>query len=200
MQLNDLIAYVAIAFLVVGIAGIAFLATLNGLFRRLVYWAIVSGFKKDYRGEASKRPTKVTAAELIERGDAYVKKRRLLTGPEQMLFKVLQYKYGETHYVFCQVRVVDVIQPNTALYKERSREWMALFRQVSQWHFGLLIFDRKSMILMKLIEFNNERHGREDREALNAFLDKACWKAEIDPMMTVYKVLRKGKEVDYRNF
>ncbi|OLO02650.1 DUF2726 domain-containing protein [Salinicola socius] len=163
MQLNDLIAYAAITFLLVGVLCVAFLATLNGLFRRIVYWAIVSGFKKGYRGKPSKQPRKVTAAELIERGDAYVKKGRLLTELEQMLFKVLQYKYGETHHVFCQVRVVDVIQPNTSLYKERSREWMALFRQVSQWHFDFVICEKDTMEVVRVIELDDNSHNMSRR-------------------------------------
>lgn len=180
MQLNDLIAYVAIAFLVVGIAGIAFLATLNGLFRRLVYWAIVSGFKKGYRRKPNKTTAKVTAAELIERGDAYVKKGRLLTEPEQMLFKVLQYKYGETHHVFCQVRVVDIIQPNTSLYKERSREWMALFRQVSQWHFDFVICDKESMEAVKIIELDDASHKRKDRARRDGIMNQICNNARVE--------------------
>lgn len=173
MHLNDLIAYAAIIFLVVGVLCVVFLATLNGLFRRIVYWAIVSGFKKGYRGKP-KQPRKVTAAELIERGDAYVKKGRLLTEPEQMLFKVLQYKYGETHHVFCQVRVVDVIQPNTSLYKERSREWMALFRQVSQWHFDFVICDKESMEVVRVIELDDSSHRQRLRIKRDRVLNKVC--------------------------
>ncbi|WP_110643512.1 DUF2726 domain-containing protein [Salinicola sp. CPA57] len=174
MQLNDLIAYAAITFLVVGVLCVALLATLNGLFRRIVYWAIVSGFKKGYRGKPTRQPTKVTAAELIERGDAYVKKGRLLTEPEQVLFKVLQHKYGDTHRVFCQVRVVDVIQPNTALYKERSREWMALFRQVSQWHFDFVICDKESMEVVRVIELDDASHKRKDRVGRDRVLNNVC--------------------------
>tara|TARA_B100000378_G_scaffold266534_1_gene251939 strand:+ start:160 stop:756 length:597 start_codon:yes stop_codon:yes gene_type:complete len=174
MQLNDLIAYAAITFLLVGVLCVAFLATLNGLFRRLVYWAIISGFKKGYRGKPSKQPTKVTAAELIERGDAYVKKGRLLTEPEQMLFKILQYKYGETHHVFCQVRVVDVIKPNTVLYKERSREWMALFRQVSQWHFDFVISEKESMEVVRVIELDDASHDLKVRQKRDEVLNSVC--------------------------
>ncbi|MGQ7245670.1 DUF2726 domain-containing protein [Salinicola sp. V024] len=179
MQLNDLVTDVAIVFVVLVISGIAFLATLKSLSRKLISWALISGFKKGYRGKAKKRPAKVTAAELIELGDAYVKKGRLLTESEQILFKVLQHKYGDTHYVFCQVRVVDVIQPNTALYKERSREWMALFRQVSQWHFDFVICDNDSMGVVRVIELDDKTHSWKDRRKRDDLLNRCCHQAGL---------------------
>lgn len=136
---------------------------------------VVSALKK----KSIFKRKKVTAQELIERGDAYVKKGQLLTEPEKILFKILQHKYGETHHVFCQVRVVDVIQPNTALYKERSREWMALFRQVSQWHFDFVICDKESMEVVRAIELDDKSHKQKDRQRRDMILNKSCVNAKI---------------------
>lgn len=122
---------------------------------------------------------RVTAQALIEKGDAYVKKGQLLTEPEKILFTVLQAKYGETHHVFAQVRVVDVIQPNNALYKERSREWMALFRQVSQWHFDFVICEKETMEVVRVIELDDESHKLADRKRRDGILNGVCSMSDI---------------------
>ncbi|WP_157956779.1 DUF2726 domain-containing protein [Salinicola halimionae] len=122
---------------------------------------------------------KVTAQGLIGKGDAYIKKARLITETEQVLFTVLLSKYSDTHHVFCQVRVADVIQPNTTLYKERSREWMALFRQMSQWHFDFVICDKGSMEVVRVIELDDASHKRKDRARRDGIMNRICDDANV---------------------
>lgn len=51
-----------------------------------------------------------------------------MTPTERKVFKVIEKGYGEKYHVFCQVRVVDLIQPNAKKYRSKSEEYMSLFR------------------------------------------------------------------------
>lgn len=112
--------------------------------------------------------------QLIDQGDAYTAKTHLMTPTEREFYKVLEKVYGDDYYIFCQVRVVDVIQPNIGKYPKNSREYMSLFRQLSQWHFDYVVCAREDFKVICAVELDDESHNKNDRIRRDSVLDKAC--------------------------
>ncbi|MCK0753468.1 DUF2726 domain-containing protein [Chromohalobacter japonicus] len=118
--------------------------------------------------------------QLIDQGDAYTAKTHLMTPTEREFYKVLEKVYGDDCYVFCQVRVVDVIQPNVKKYTKNSREYMSLFRQLSQWHFDYVVCARNGFRVICAIELDDGSHKRKDRVRRDEVLDKVCSRSGLD--------------------
>lgn len=126
--------------------------------------------------------------ELMERGDAYVSKAQVMTPSEQLAYRVIEEKYRDRFFVFAQMRVVDVIQPNTALHPKNSKEYNALFRQLSQWHFDFVLCYREDFRVCCAIELDDPSHQQKARQKRDRILNQACEAAgvRLERMMLNY--------------
>lgn len=111
---------------------------------------------------------------LLEKGNAYVSNVFLMTPTEREFYRVLERKYGEEYYIFAQVRVADVIRPNVRRYFSKTKEYQALFRQISQWHFDYLICCKEDFSIYCAIELDDPSHERADRMRRDKILNHIC--------------------------
>lgn len=112
--------------------------------------------------------------DLMDKGQAYIAKEQLMSPSEQFAYKVIEYKYNDRFYVFSQVRVVDIIKPNLALHKQNSREFISLFRQLSQWHFDFVLCYREDFRICCAIELDDPSHQQKARQKRDRILNRAC--------------------------
>jgi len=117
--------------------------------------------------------------QLIEKGGAYVSKDFMMTPTEQKIYKVLENKYGEKYYIFAQVRVVDVLQPNVKKYFTWTKEYKALFWQVSQWHFDYVICHKDDFRIFCALELDDSSHENADRKRRDIILNNVCKDAGV---------------------
>lgn len=117
--------------------------------------------------------------ELMDQGDAYIARNHLMTPTERDVFKVLEKAYGDKYHIFCQVRVVDIIQPNTWKYHAKSREYMSLFRQLSQWHFDYVLCHREGFKVFCALELDDPSHERPDRMKRDRIINRVCKEAGL---------------------
>ncbi|GAB2782201.1 hypothetical protein GCM10027040_05340 [Halomonas shantousis] len=115
----------------------------------------------------------------MDLGDAYIGKTHLMSPTERDVYKVLERGYGDRYHIFCQVRVVDLIQPNTQKYHRRSKEFASLFRQLSQWHFDYVLCEKDDFRIFCALELDDPSHKRADRMKRDRILDQACEVAGI---------------------
>nr|WP_276316632.1 DUF2726 domain-containing protein [Halomonas flagellata] len=112
-----------------------------------------------------------------------------MTPTERDVYKVLEKAYGGRYRIFCQVRVVDLIQPNSAKYHPKSREYMSLFRQLSQWHFDYVLCNHEDFKVYCTLELDDPSHERPDRLKRDRIINKACEVAgvRLERMRVNYK-------------
>lgn len=122
---------------------------------------------------------KTYAEELIRRGGAYVAKSQMMSASEQGVYKILEKAYGDKYYIFCQVRVVDIIQPNITKYQTWSKEYKSLFWQVSQWHFDYVMCNKDDFSIFCALELDDSSHEREDRKRRDRILNSVCEDAGV---------------------
>ncbi|EBP0117771.1 DUF2726 domain-containing protein, partial [Salmonella enterica] len=74
------------------------------------------------------------------------------------------------------VRVADLIKPNKR-YHEKSKEYYALFKQISQWHVDYAILNLETYEIITAIELDDASHqkpGRQKRDhILNTVFEQA---------------------------
>lgn len=111
---------------------------------------------------------------LIKSGGAYRGNEFLMSPTERGVYKVLEKAYGNKYYIFAQVRVVDVIQPNVNKYYTWTGEYKALFRQISQWHFDYVMCDKTDFSIFCALELDDYSHTRPDRKRRDRILNDVC--------------------------
>lgn len=134
--------------------------------------------------------------ELMDSGDAYIARTHLMTPTERDVFKVLEKAYGDKYYIFCQVRVVDIIQPNTRKYHAKSKEHMSLFRQLSQWHFDYVLCYKEDFKVFCALELDDRTHESPERVKRDRILDSACKIAGLKIERAI--VNHKSRSVDLK--
>ncbi|WP_339935344.1 DUF2726 domain-containing protein [Vreelandella glaciei] len=117
---------------------------------------------------------------LIKEGGAYKRNSFIMTPTEQGVYKILEKAYGDKYYIFCQVRVVDIIQPNTSKYQSWTREYKSLFRQISQWHFDYVMCDKGDFGIFCALELDDSTHERADRVRRDRILNAVCKDAGLN--------------------
>ncbi|MDW5376539.1 DUF2726 domain-containing protein [Halomonas sp. HP20-15] len=125
----------------------------------------------------AKKPTESDrnySEKLMDQGGAYVARTHLMSPSERQVYQVLEKAYGDRYRIFCQVRVVDLIQPNMKKHHSWTREYKSLFRQLSQWHFDYVLCEKKDFRIVYAVELDDPSHERPDRRKRDAILDKAC--------------------------
>lgn len=135
--------------------------------------------KKSKKGRGLEDDKESLSSALLEKGNAYVGNEFLMTPTEREFYRVLELKYGEEYYIFAQVRVADVIKPNVKRYFSKTREYQALFRQISQWHFDYLLCHKEDFRIHCAIELDDPSHQRADRQRRDRILNAVCKDADI---------------------
>lgn len=120
------------------------------------------------------------AEKLVKKGGAYVAKEKIMSRSEQGVYKVLEKAYGDKYHIFCQVRVVDIIQPNITKYQTWTKEYKSLFWQVSQWHFDFVMCDKSDFSIFCALELDDASRERADRKRRDRILNAACKDAGIE--------------------
>lgn len=110
---------------------------------------------------------------LMEAGNAYIAQKSLLTPAEKQAYRLLRQTYADSVLICPKVRVVDVITPNTARYHGRSREFISLFRQLSQWHLDFVLVDPITFQVLCALELDDNSHLRADRQKRDRILNSA---------------------------
>lgn len=118
---------------------------------------------ESFRGSNSPAGDRNYSEVLMDRGGAYIARPFLMTPVERDVYHVLEKAYGDKYRIFCQVRVVDIIKPDESKYHPKSREYMSLFRQLSQWHFDYVLCYRDDFKLYCALELDDASHDRPDR-------------------------------------
>lgn len=118
--------------------------------------------------------TESLSESLIRQGGAYIGNGFLMSPAERDVYKVLERAYGDKYYIFAQVRVVDVLKPNMKKYHTWTKEYKALFRQVSQWHFDYVMCDKEDFRIYCALELDDPSHERSDRQRRDKILDDVC--------------------------
>ncbi|AXY43782.1 DUF2726 domain-containing protein [Halomonas sp. JS92-SW72] len=134
---------------------------------------------------------------LMEKGQAYRKKEYFMTPVEREVYKLLERSYGDRYRIFSQVRVVDVVEPDSTKHHSKSREFMSLFRQLSQWHFDYVLCERDSFKVYCALELDDASHEREDRIKRDRILDMACKNAGLE--LKRMRINHEDRSVDVTN-
>tara|TARA_R110000850_G_scaffold2760_7_gene12939 strand:- start:1268 stop:1843 length:576 start_codon:yes stop_codon:yes gene_type:complete len=151
--------------------------------------------KKNKKGRGLEDDKESLSSALLEKGNAYVGNEFLMTPTERDFYRVLERKYGEEYYIFAQVRVADVIKPNVKRYFSKTREYQALFRQISQWHFDYLLCHKEDFRIHCAIELDDPSHQRDDRQRRDRILNRVCKDSGIDLQRRILNHENKKIEV-----
>lgn len=124
---------------------------------------------------------------MIEKGmKVYQGKRHFMSPTEKIYYELLLERFGESHYIFAQVRVLDIIEPHNESIRSQTPEWYSAFRQISQWHVDFVIVG-KDMEIKAAIEIDDKTHSLPDRERRDRILNTAFENAGV-------KILRYSLE------
>ncbi|MGP9768152.1 DUF2726 domain-containing protein [Halomonas sp. AOP13-D3-9] len=116
---------------------------------------------------------------LLRQGGAYSGNDFLMSPTERDVYKVLERAYGDKYYIFAQVRVVDVLKPNARKYHTWTKEYKALFRQVSQWHFDYVMCHKEDFRIYCVLELDDTSHERPDRQRRDRILNAVCKDSKV---------------------
>ncbi|MCB8889078.1 DUF2726 domain-containing protein [Vreelandella malpeensis] len=144
----------------------------------LLKWGLKDLSSKRTRSSSRRKTSRSQA--LLKKGGAYNKKSALMSPSEQDVYRVLVNTYGAECYVFAQVRVADVIEPNTEKYRPKSSQYLSLFRQISQWHFDYVICSKDDFSVLYVMELDDPSHERPYRQRRDRILEAVCADAGIE--------------------
>ncbi|WP_447043565.1 DUF2726 domain-containing protein [Vreelandella sp. H-I2] len=131
---------------------------------------------------------------LLRKGEAYIGNDFLMSPTERDVYKVLERAYGDKYYIFAQVRVVDVLSPNARKYHTWTKEYQALFRQVSQWHFDYLMCHKEDFRIYCALELDDSSHERPDRQRRDRILNAVCSDGGVE--LKRMRLNHKSKKVE----
>ncbi|EAR8730990.1 DUF2726 domain-containing protein, partial [Salmonella enterica] len=123
---------------------------------------------------------------LVKKDNECYIKKDFLTNNERVFFRALIETVGDKSYVMAQVRLADIIRPNYK-YKNNSKEYYSLFRQISQWHCDFLILDKETLEVLYIIELDDSSHKQEKRVKRDKFFNEALSQAGIK-LLRVYNI------------
>lgn len=111
-------------------------------------------------------------------GKSYAPKGFLTTREREFFNQVRQSMNTERFLICPQVRLVDVVSV-APQYTERSPEWTALFRQISQWHCDFVIVDMSTFAVCAVVELDDRTHQRTDRRRRDAIFNEVISQAGL---------------------
>ncbi|HFW4799208.1 TPA: DUF2726 domain-containing protein, partial [Salmonella enterica subsp. diarizonae serovar 60-67:z35:-] len=130
--------------------------------------------------------------------DAYERKP-FLTQNERLFFEKLLNEISDDYHVLAQVRLADIIQPNK-IFNKKSKQYLALFRQISQWHVDYAIMNKKNFNITLIIELDDSSHLQKTRQQRDKIFNKALEQSDI-PIIRVMnfndaiKQMKSKKEI-----
>ncbi|HBC1012802.1 TPA: DUF2726 domain-containing protein [Escherichia coli] len=89
----------------------------------------------------------------------------------ERIFSRLHKKIKPEFYLMAQVRVADIIKPSKK-YPYKSKEYIALFRQISQWHVDYIILSNEFNIICA-IELDDKTHEQPKRKERDEIINEA---------------------------
>ncbi|HFL5522622.1 TPA: DUF2726 domain-containing protein [Salmonella bongori] len=146
--------FIVLALLFLFLSTIAFLIKMKGI-------NLSDAYKKK----------KVKATNILGCNSNSFERKPFLTKREREFFNRLRDNLKDDYYIFPQVRVVDIITPNKQ-FPKNSREFIALFRQVSQWHCDFLIVNMDFNVELA-IELDDFTHNQPKRKRRDEIFNKA---------------------------
>lgn len=97
------------------------------------------------------------------------KRRWLFSKAEKSFFLVLVQAVPPEYAVFPKIRVADVLDVRRGTAKRQSH-----FNRISAKHFDFLVCDRDAIAPRLAIELDDSSHDASERQARDAFIDRAC--------------------------
>ncbi|HAT1685382.1 TPA: DUF2726 domain-containing protein [Klebsiella oxytoca] len=126
----------------------------------------------------NKKSQKVTSKELIETQNNAYERKQFLTQNERVFFERLLKEISDDYHVLTQVRLADIIQPNK-MFNKKSKQYLALFRQISQWHVDYAIMNKENFNIILVIELDDSSHLQKTRQHRDNILNKALEQSGI---------------------
>lgn len=145
------------------------------------------------------KQTPVNAKEIIKNNDSSYERKDFLTKKERDFFFKLNKELKNEYNLLAQVRVADVIKPSTK-YPTRSKEYNALFRQISQWHIDYAILNNTTFEIVAAIELDDSTHQQPKRIQRDKTLNDAFRQAQIPLLRTMsYDSFKQSHGSDFLN-
>ena len=108
----------------------------------------------------------------------YKKTDSIMTPAEQKYFRQLKQEYGQTHFIFPQVKLDKIV--NTTDKKKFYTYW----NKINKKSIDFVLVDKQTLNTVQLIELNDYTHNSQKRRIRDDFLKQVCKKAGI-PLKTV---------------
>lgn len=96
-----------------------------------------------------------------------------MTQPEQKYFRTLEAQYGQTHYIFPQVKLDKIV--NTIDQKNFYTYW----NKINKKSIDFVLVDKQTLQTTQLIELNDHTHNLSSRMDRHDFLKRVCDKAGL---------------------
>ncbi|ETO41242.1 DUF2726 domain-containing protein [Morganella sp. EGD-HP17] len=152
-----------------------------------------SVIKEPNKNENGDKSKKNYSLQLMEKhNDCYVEKR-FMTRSERDFFYALNKQIGDKNYIFPQVRVADILNPNKK-YHPRSKEYNSLFKQISQWHCDYLVVKKENFTIEHAIELDDHTHTKENRINRDIIFNLAMKQAGIS-LLRVHDISDYNKKI-----
>ncbi|XEK91060.1 DUF2726 domain-containing protein [Citrobacter meridianamericanus] len=127
--------------------------------------------------KANTKKGKLSTSLMNENEQSYVRKK-FLTEKEREFFNSIESNLNSMYYLLSQVRVADLIEPSKH-FKKNSKEYISLFRQISQWHVDYVIINKTNFNIELAIELDDITHSQKNRVERDKILNKAMMQAGI---------------------
>lgn len=146
-----------------------------------------------------KKNEKVTSEKIIEQNNNAYERKPFLTQNERFFFNRLLNEINDDYHVLTQIRLADIIQPNK-IFNKKSKQYLALFRQISQWHVDYAIMNKKNFNITLVIELDDSSHLQKTRQRRDKILNKALEQSDISIIRAMnfndaIKQIRNRKEI-----
>ncbi|HAF2405694.1 TPA: DUF2726 domain-containing protein [Salmonella enterica] len=142
---------------------------------------------------------KITSEEIIEQHNNAYERKPFLTQNERFFFEKLLNEISDDYHILTQVRLADIIQPNKT-FNKKSKQYLALFRQISQWHVDYAIMNKENFNITLVIELDDSSHLQKTRQRRDKILNKALEQSGISIIRVMnfndaIKQMRNRKEM-----
>ncbi|EBS1327478.1 DUF2726 domain-containing protein [Salmonella enterica subsp. enterica serovar Muenchen] len=124
--------------------------------------------------------------ELLKDNNICYAKKQFLTNRERKFYNELIEIVGENNYIMAQVRLADIIKPKNE-FNNKGKEYMSLFRKISQWHCDFIIVEKETFDIKLVIELDDSSHKNIKRIERDKFFNEALKQAEIK-LLRVYNI------------
>ncbi|EDI1749174.1 hypothetical protein GD488_05980 [Salmonella enterica] len=147
----------------------------------------------------NKKTKKITSEEIIEQHNNAYERKPFLTQNERFFFEKLLNEISNDYHILTQVRLADIIQPNKT-FNKKSKQYLALFRQISQWHVDYAIMNKENFNITLVIELDDSSHLQKTRQRRDKILNKTLEQSGISIIRVMnfndaIKQMRNRKEM-----